>query len=230
MPNQEAVHMERVFFERWLLLTYCLLLFASGCIFGFIFTEDGQIGMASFLGAVSSLATVGAAITAVVALNSWKAQFQLQKKYDAVISVRAFLHEASHPLIYLSSLSNHFSAYIFSRNDRALANNYPDEIQTKWFDHASEFGKTWDVMTVFLSKRELESFGCSPTVINQMVRVAKDALIDTAFGKGSGLENNDEAARILGLQNIIRVHTVKIESAYTDMEKQSRVLLRELTS
>ena len=105
--------MERVSLERWLLPTYCLLLFAAGCIFGFIFTKDGQIGLVSFLGAMSSLATVGAAITAVAALNSWKAQFQLQKKYDAVISVRAFLHEASHPLIYLSSLSNHFSAYIF---------------------------------------------------------------------------------------------------------------------
>ncbi|MBF6037760.1 hypothetical protein H8F22_02615 [Pseudomonas sp. P154a] len=222
--------MGRVFFERWLLLTYCLLLFASGCIFGFIFTKDGQVGLVSFLGGISSLATVGAAITAVVAMNSWKAQFQLQKKYDAVIFVRAFLHEASHPLIYLSSLSNHFSAYILSRNDRALANNYPDEIQRKWFDHASEFGKAWDVMTVFLSKSELESFGYSPTAINQMVRVAKDALIETAFGNSMGLEKSDEAARILGLQNILRTHTVKIESAYVDMEKQSRVLLGELTS
>ncbi|MCX4217446.1 hypothetical protein MKZ87_07315 [Pseudomonas sp. MCal1] len=222
--------MGNVFGERWLIFFYCLLLFFSGCVFGFIFTKDTQLGFIAFLSAISSIATVGAAITAVFALRSWKAQFQLQKKYDAVIAVRGFLHGATHPRIYLASLSNHLAEYLRSRNDRALADDFPEEDQRNWFNHVSEFGKAWDVMMVLLSKSELEQFDCSPTILGDMVRVAKDAMIEITFGEKDINNLDREDKKLIGLQNINRVHSIKIESAYSDMEKQSRTLLGKLAS
>ena len=222
--------MGNVFGERWLIFLYCLLLFFFFFFFGFIFTKDSQLGFIAFLGAISSIATVGAAVTAVFALSSWKAQFQLQKKYDAVIAVRGFLHGAIHPNIYLASLSNHFAEYLRSRNDRALADDFPDEVQRNWFNHVSEFGKAWDVMIVLLSKSELEQFDCSPTVLDNMVRDAKDSMIEVTFREGDSNDLDREDKKLIDLQNINRVHTVKIEFAYADMEKQSRNLLGKLAS
>lgn len=223
-------YMGNIYGERWLIFLYCLLLFFAGSIFGFIFTKDSQLSFIAFLGAISSIATVGAAVTAVFALSSWKAQFQLQKKYDAVIAVRGFLHGAIHPHIYLASLSNHLAEYLRSRNDRALADDFPDEDQRNWFNHVSEFGKAWDVMMVLLSNSELEQFKCSPTVLDEMVRVAKDAMIEITFRDGEGNDSDPEDQKLIGLQNINRVHALEIEFAYADMEKQSRILLGRLAS
>lgn len=222
--------MRFVMFERWLLFFYCLLLFSAGCVFGFVFTEVGQVGFVAFLGAASSLATVGAAITAVVALNSWKAQFKLQKKYDAVVAVREFIHEESHSLIYLSSLSKHFSQYLMSRDYRALAQDFPDEVQRKWFVHISGFGKSWDVMLALLSLDEARRFSFAPADINQIIRAAKEGMMDTTFRNSPDGNAIDETIRVNELQKVLQQYSVRLSSAYVDMEFQSRILLSELTT
>ncbi|UXZ20689.1 hypothetical protein KZH41_19420 [Pseudomonas sp. YeP6b] len=85
-------------------------------------------------------------------------------------------------------------------------------------------------MMVLLSNAELEQFKCSPTVLGEMVRVAKDAMIDVTFREEESDDSDPEDQKLIGLQNINRIHAVRIEFAYDDMEKQSRILLGKLAS
>lgn len=110
-----------------LMVVYCALLFCAGVVFGFIFTKDGQVGLVSFFGALSSLAAVGAAVIAVIALHGWKAQFKFQKKYEAVVEFHTYLHGCADAYVYLSSVRDHFAAYIRNGSDIDLSVNFPSE-------------------------------------------------------------------------------------------------------
>ncbi|UZE30272.1 hypothetical protein [Pseudomonas asplenii] len=215
--------------DSWIWFIYCALLFCAGGVFGCIFTTQGKIGFVSFLGALASLATVAAAITAVMALTLWKAQFQLQKKYDAVIDLRTFLHSATHPLIFLESYTTYLEDYVRSGDDRALSKNFPSEVQREWFTHSSSFGRSWDMMEVVLSDKELSIFSSDQKQIDNILKEAVKALSKLAFD-GGRQGGEEQIERLLSLRPLFNKYANTIDATYSDLEAQSRMLLKKLAT
>jgi len=215
--------------NSWLWFIYCALLFCAGGVFGCIFTTEGKISFVSFLSALASLATVAAAITAVIALTLWKAQFLLQKKYDAVIELRTFLHNATHPLIFLESYTTYLEDYVRSGDDRALSQNFPSEFQREWFSHSADFGKSWDMMEVVLSEEEVSIFSSNQKQIENVLKEAVGALSHLAFD-GGRQGGEEQIKRLLSLRPLFNKYASKIEATYVELEAESRMLMKKLAT
>lgn len=200
---------------------YCVLLFLSGSVFGFIFSKDGQIGLVSFLSASSSIATVATAVVALVALNSWKHQFKLQKRYDAVMELRSHALNASPPLVYLNSMCEHFSHYLRSRDDNALAELYPYEIQREWFVKVNEMTRTWNVVSILLSDLELSMLPSNPMSLEKMVRDVVNEMMQMAVG--------EDRKSLLSVHQAGSQGAVKVEKAFSDFEQRCRDLLKHIS-
>jgi len=191
-------------------------------VFGFIFSKDGQISLIGFLSASSSIATVATAVIALVALNSWKQQFKLQKRYDAVMELRGHALNVSPPLLYLNSMREHFAHYLRSKDDNALAELYPYEIQREWFVKINEMTKSWNVVSILLSDAELAMLDKTPVVLEKMVREVVDEMMQMSVG--------GEKKSLLSLHQTGNQGALKIEKAFTDFEKQCRDLLKYISS
>jgi len=207
--------------DKLAIVFYCALLFFAGSVFGFIFTKDGQIGFTAFLSAGSNVATIATAVVAVVALNSWKHQFKLQKRYDSVMELRAHALNASPPLLYLNSMREHFAHYLRSKDDHALAELYPYEIQREWFVKINEMTKTWNVVSILLSDTELSVLDHNPVGLEKMVRDVVMEMMQMSVG--------DEKKSLLALHQIGNQGCIKIEQAFSDLENQCRELLKNIS-
>ena len=80
--------------DRWVIFTYFVLVFCAGVIFSFIFTGGSGATFLVWVNAIASLATVAAAITAVVALRAWYPQFKHSEKFKAAKNLRASFYGA----------------------------------------------------------------------------------------------------------------------------------------
>lgn len=208
----------------WLMVFYCLLIFAAGSVFGFIFTIDGQVGFLAVLGALASIATVGAAIVAVIALRGWKSQFNFQKKYDSVIHLRTFLYSTAESRAFLTALRDHLASYLRSSDADILSDpdNYPFEFEEKWLSHFSDINRAWDTMNVFLTDEEFREFKFAPDHIAVAVNNAKDKMIEVTF---SETKNS-----ILHLHEATNLGVNEISQAYKGLELQTREFLKVISS
>jgi hypothetical protein len=75
--------------DGWVIFIYFLLVFCAGVIFSFIFTGGSAATFIIWVNSLSNLATVAAAITAVIALRAWYPQFKHSEKFKTAKDLRA---------------------------------------------------------------------------------------------------------------------------------------------
>ena len=85
-------------------------------------------------------------------------------------------------------------------------------------------------MLALLSIDEARRFSFAPADINQIIRAAKEGMMDTTFRNSPDGNAIDETIRVNELQKVLQQYSVRLSSAYVDMEFQSRILLSELTT
>lgn len=155
-----------------LMIFYCCLLFAAGVVFGFLFTSDGQINFVTFLGAISSLATVAAAMTAVYALRAWHAQFKHSEKYKAVLRFRESLDRGDSAVAFIRAVFQ----YVEEQNMRTQHASLVDLLAMRnaasqlWIKHSFKVEQAWNDLERLMSAAEIRQFPYSPVQLEEYVR------------------------------------------------------------
>ncbi|POM09993.1 hypothetical protein CUU62_27150 [Pseudomonas sp. WP001] len=214
--------MNKNFGDMGLMFVYCTLIFISGVVFGFIFTNGGQVSFVAFLGALSSIATVGAAIIAVIALKGWKEQFKFQKKYDAILELRTFLHGCADSYTFLASLRDHFVDHLRAGSITSLSDNYPFEAQRRWFSHINDMSRSWDMVNVLLTRDERVFFKQVPTDIRRLVGETQSEITRIVIQGADGAD--------LQIFNEVNEGLEKIDEAYKRFEIRTRLFLKKITT
>ncbi|PMZ71768.1 hypothetical protein C1X65_22605 [Pseudomonas sp. FW305-70] len=149
---------------------YCLLLFSAGIVFSFLFTKTGEVGFVAFLGAVASLATIGAAITAIYALNIWYPQFKHSEKFKALKKLREILDAGNSAEKYIESV--YFDCMRKNTNETNSGTKLLDarhEAKTKWRRQCLSVERCWDDLETLFSQSDLAFFSDVPKDIDSAV-------------------------------------------------------------
>lgn len=167
----------------YLLFLYCGLLFSAGIVFGFIFTNSGEVGFVTFLSAASSLATIAAAVTAVYALHAWYPQFKYAEKYKLIREFQLLLFQHNAARDYIYSCNKNFLEYIEAEDGR-LPDHFamlPQEASKNWQHHISAMLQAWGNMTLMLSDEEVSFLELTPNDIDRDVDELIGRLMDETF-------------------------------------------------
>jgi hypothetical protein len=143
------------------------LLFLAGVVFSFLFTKTGEVGFVAFLGAVASLATIGAAITAIYALNIWYPQFKHSEKFKALKRLREILDAGNSAEKYIESV--YFDCMRRNTNEVSSGTRAMDmrhEAKVKWRRQCLSVERCWDDLETLFSQSELAAFSDVPKDID----------------------------------------------------------------
>lgn len=163
-----------------------------------------------------------ASFIAMRALNSWRAQYKFQKKFECILELRAHLHGAPDPQKYISSIRNHFADTISTGADHDLFDpqHFPFEIQQSWFEHINSMQRTWALLEALLTPNELRSLQLSADILERQVQEVVRQMINIACGEPKGT--------LFELHKVGTAGMLDIERSYSSLEAQCRVLLKSI--
>jgi len=209
----------------YLIFFYCCLLFLAGVVFGFIFTKGGEIGLVTFLSAASSLATIGAALTAIYALHAWYPQFKHTEKYKLIKEVQLVASNSGVVRDFIYSLKAGLVAGIDS-GSTANGQPYapiPQAEMTAWWRHMDALQYAWRNMCDLLSENEIRAFTTSPDDIEQQTKDLVSEVMDVAY------EDNADNRRLKLIRRAI-YGAEAIALKYDELDRSLRILLKDLSS
>lgn len=225
MPHQWMATLTMSRANGYLVFCYCCLLFSAGIVFGFLFTKGGEVGFVAFLSAASSLATVGAAMTAIYALHAWYPQFKHAEKYKLIKEfqqvtakselVREFIYTLKDKLIEVIEAEHSGTPYPHAP--------LPDEEMRAWWRHMDSMQYAWRNMNDLLSDEETKFFTTSPGIIDNLTKDLVSEVMDLAY-------EEKETNRRLKLARRAASGAEIIALKYRELEDSSRLLLKKLAS
>jgi hypothetical protein len=204
---------------------YCCLLFSAGIVFGFIFTKGGEVGFVTFLSAASSLATVGAALTAIYALHAWYPQFKHAEKHKLIKEFQSVASDSDVVRNFIYSLKGTLVAEIDAERSGELHPHspFPDDEMRAWWRHMGSLQYAWRNMSDLLSDDEAKAFTISPGIIDNLTKDLVSEMMDMAY-------EDADAKRRWKLTRHATHGAEIIASKYEELESGSRLLLKKLAS
>lgn len=211
--------------NTYVIFCYCCLLFCTGIVFGFIFTKSGEVSFITFLGVLSSLATIGAALTAVYALNSWRTQFKHAEKYRMIKELRD-----------MTADSDFIRRFVISVRDQLMSSLYcesleddPSEVMKDfgmelWWQHSKSLNYAWNNMCEILSDEEISRFVTRPSDLDDSVTEWFKKMIYIVF--------EDESPRLKRHLSLVKETArggKEITSQYKELETGARALIKNLS-
>lgn len=209
----------------YLIFCYCCLLFSAGIVFGFVFSKGGEVGFVTFLSAASSLATVGAALTAIYALHAWYPQFKHAEKYKLIKEFQAVVSKSDLVRDFIYSLKGKLVEVINAEESGGADPHSPiseDEMRA-WWRHMDSMQYAWKNMRDLLSDDEAEFFTISPGVIDNLTKDVVSEMMDLAY------EETDSKRRLKLVRRSASGAEI-IASKYHELEEASRLLLKKLAT
>lgn len=197
----------------------------AGIVFGFIFTKDGGLGFINVLNAVSSLATIGAALTAIYALQAWYPQFKHTEKYKLIKEVQVVVSNSAVVRDFIYSLKAGLLAGIDS-GQASQGQPYapiPQGEMALWWRHMDAFQYAWRNMCDLLNESELGSFTTNPEEIEHITKDLVAEIMDVAY------EDKSENSRLKLIRRAV-YGTEAITVKYDELDKSLRALLKSLSS
>lgn len=209
-----------------LMFTYCALLFSAGIVFGFVFSPNGQVGFVSFLGALSSLATVGAALTAIYALRAWYPQFKHSEKFALIKAFQATVGNDSDIRQFLYECKDVFRQVIEAdiRGEPPLKETFPKNALQQWWQHSGVIQSAWENMNNLLSDEEQSVFSTNPRLVELKISDLLEKMMDIAY------EPNLDRNSIFQLTKCGGFGAEEVISEFLKLNSESRLLLKKLAS
>lgn len=160
--------------DRFLLFVYCGLLFTAGVVFGFLFGDGFRVKVVDYIGVLSGLATIAAAITAVKALNAWHSQFKHSKKYEVALRFRDSLDRGFCDNNYVISLLNYKRAQYAPKNNNDLTGvtglkEKKDAAHEAWIAQGFKVENAWRDLEMLMSESDQKFFECTPPKVRNYV-------------------------------------------------------------
>ncbi|NMX65509.1 hypothetical protein [Pseudomonas sp. WS 5079] len=212
--------------NSYVIFCYCCLLFCAGVVFGFIFTKSGEVSFIAFLGALSSLATIGAALTAVYALNSWRTQFKHAEKYRMIKELRDMTSDSDFIRRFVISvrdqLMNSLSSEALEDDPSEVMKDFGMEL---WWQHSKSLNYAWSNMCEILSDEDISRFATRPSDLDDSVTEWFEKMIYIVF--------EDESPRLRRYLNLVKETArggKEITSQYKELETGARALIKNLSA
>lgn len=206
---------------------YCCLLFSSGIVFGFIFTKSGEVDFVGFLNALASLATVGAAVTAIYALNSWRAQFKHAERYKVIKEFRDTVSDVDFVRRFVLFMRDSLLASLNGAESEDELENLPmmDFGMEMWWKHMESLNCAWKNMSELITDDEIALFSVAPNDINNSVTDLFSEMCDITFE-----DDLPPVKRHFKLVKTAANGGRKISAEYQELENGTRSLLKKLSS
>jgi hypothetical protein len=161
--------MDRI--NGFLIFLYCVLLFSAGIVFSFLFTKDGEVTFVSFLSVLASIATIGAAATAIYALNIWYPQFKHAERFKVLKLLKKELDLGNSAEAYMQCVL--FECIEKNTNGAgAGVLRYVEathEARVKWRSQSLRIERCWDDVESLFSPKDLRIFAVRPHEIDLLV-------------------------------------------------------------
>ena len=212
--------------NSYVIFCYCCLLFFAGVVFGFIFTKSGAVSFITFLGVLSSLATIGAALTAVYALNSWRTQFKHAEKYRMIKELRDMTSDSDFIRRFVISVRDQLMNSLFSET----LEDDPSEVMKDfgmelWWQHSKSLNYAWSNMCEILSDEDISRFATRPSDLDDSVTEWFEKMIYIVF--------EDESPRRRRQFNLAKETArggKELTSQYKALETGARALIKNLSA
>jgi len=209
----------------YLIFCYCCLLFSAGIVFGFVFSKGGEVGFVTFLSAASSLATVGAALTAIYALHAWYPQFKHAEKYKLIKEFQTVASKSDLVRDFIYALKAKLVEAIDAELSGAAHPHapMPDDEMRAWWRHMDSMQYAWRNMSDLLNEDEAKVFTIAPGVLDNLTKDLVSEMMDLAY-------EETNARRRWKLTRRASTGAETIAAKYQELEANSRLLLKKLAS
>ena len=211
--------------NTYVIFCYCCLLFCAGIVFGFVFTKSGEVNFIAFLGVLSSLATIGAALTAVYALNSWRTQFKHAEKYRMIKELRDMTADSDFIRRFVISVRDQLMNSLYSES----LEDDPSEVMKDfgmelWWQHSKSLNYAWNNMCEILTDEEISWFVTRPSKLDDSVSEWFQKMIYIVFE-----DDGPRHKRHLNLAKETARGGKEITSQYKELETGARALIKNLS-
>ena len=205
-----------------MMVVYCFLLFAAGIVFGFLFSDNGQIQFVTSLGAISSLATIAAAIAAVSALQAWHAQFKHSEKYKAVLKFKESLDRGESACALIHAVSQHVEEQNVRTYHASLSDlqRIRSSATQAWVKQSYKVEQAWNDLERLMPAGEIRKFSCSPDQLEKDVMNFITYLEDVTFDRAS--------VDICKLSKEAQAFSSKIRDGNVALMESANVALKDL--
>ncbi|MBI6749766.1 hypothetical protein [Pseudomonas syringae] len=170
--NQAKQTLEKDLKKDWLFWLKCALLFSSGVICGMIPDKKGFFLIESvhdLFEIFGALATVIAAVVAVVALSGWRSQFRHAARFESLKSLKDAATKLHTFRKYLKTVEARYAHLIHNQGieSNELIEN-EESARQQWANDLQAYNQAWGTAVVFFSPEEESEFsGAAPVYVRR---------------------------------------------------------------
>lgn len=157
-------------------LAGCALLVAFGVLLGFCMgAAEGTVkGVRDAMELLGFGATTVTGVVAVIALTSWRNQFQHTKRFESLNDLKNSAIKLSSFIEYLLAVAERMRAAHFDCEAPPELREAEESARRKWLEALDNYGRAWGTAAVFLNEAEISSLSAPVSVF--MNRTLEDPM------------------------------------------------------
>ncbi|MEN8639560.1 hypothetical protein [Pseudomonas sichuanensis] len=148
-------------------LAGCILMVAFGALLGFCVgaSENTVKGVREAMELLAFAATTVTGVVAVIALTSWRNQFQHTKRFETVNDLKNSAIKLNSYIEYVGAVVHKMQVFNFDFESPQELRDAEDSARQRWLEALDDYGRAWGAAAVFLSDAELASLSVPVSVL-----------------------------------------------------------------
>lgn len=145
----------------------CILLVAFGSLLGFCMgaAESTIKGVRDAMELLGFAATTVTGVVAVVALTSWRNQFQHTKRFESLNDLKNSAIKLNCFIEYIGAVAHRMRVAHFDGESPQELKDAEDSARWKWLEALDNYGRAWGTAVVFLDDAEISSLTAPVSVL-----------------------------------------------------------------